>query len=128
MTTRKPKPRKAAPRMRSKPTLEQRIAAIEDWADAHSAWASQKTENDNGNNDVLRDVLRRIDSIEARGHFRDASHDDPASNAFEAVGQHFQILGEVPRTPIFDWIKNPLVIESPRAPWWRRFLDHMGSA
>ena len=56
----------------------------------------------------LSDIVRRLDALEARGHFRDASHDEPASNAFEAVGQHFRIVGEAPKQP-----------------WGRRFLRFM---
>lgn len=90
MTARKPKPN---PRKASRPTLEQRLADIEGAREFDQDW--------------LEELDRKIKSLEARAHFRDASHDEPVSNAGEAIGQHFRIVGE------------PSL--------WRRFLNFMGA-
>lgn len=57
--------------------------------------------------DWLEELHKRLKSMEARAHFRDASHDEPVSNAAEAVGQHASL---------------------PRPSIWRRFWNFMGSA
>jgi len=110
MTARKPKARKPVPRKRSKTTLEQRVAELEGWMDAHHKWAAVDTRTRNSNNNVLRECVARIESLETRAQFRDASHDEPVSNAGEAVGQHFTVIAELPR-----------------APWWKRFWNFMGA-
>jgi hypothetical protein len=76
MTARKPKPRKAAPRKASKPTLEQRMADME------KRVADMKAVQEY-DGDWLEQVNTRLNSMEARAHFRDASHDEPVSNAGE---------------------------------------------
>lgn len=58
-----------------------------------------------GITDCQRD---RIEALESRDRLRDKSHDEPVSNAGEAIGQHFRIVGE-------------------RAPWWRRLIGFMGA-
>jgi len=80
MTARKPKPRKAAPRKGSRATLEQRVSDLERLAD----W----------NSDCITVLRNELETLQTRKEFRDASHDEPVSNAGEAVGQHFRILGE----------------------------------
>ena len=98
MTARKPKARKPAPRKRSAPTLEQRVAKLERLA--HPPVYNHVPE-----------ILARIESLETRAQFRDASHDEPVSNAGEAVGQHFTVIAELPR-----------------ASWWKRLLAFMRTA
>ena len=98
MSARKPKPRKAAPRKGSKPTLEQRLAMIEAVREFDQNW--------------LEEIDARLKSMEARAHFRDASHDEPVSNAGEAVGQHFTILSE-------SLVKVPTKRGGWRWAWWR---------
>jgi hypothetical protein len=105
MTARKPKARKPAPRKRSAPTLTERVEMIERWiesanknaADAYTAIAKEHAA-----------IYARINALETRAQFRDASHDEPVSNAGEAVGQHFTLIDELPR-----------------ASWWRRLLTFM---
>ena len=96
MTARKPA--KPKPRKRSVPTLEQRVADLEETMNVLVA----------GRLDALG---KRIESLETRAKFRDASHDEPVSNAGEAVGQHFTLIDELPR-----------------ASWWRRLLTFMRTA
>lgn len=93
MTARKPKPR---PRKVSGPTLEQRVARLE--KDSHPPVYNSVPE-----------ILARLDALESRDRLRDKSQDAPVSNAGEAIGQHFRIVGEF------------------RAPWWLRFLGFMGA-
>ena len=99
---------KSKPRKRSKTTLEQRVAELEGRMDAHHKWAASDTRTRNSNNNVLRECVARIESLETRAQFRDASHDEPVSNAGEAVGQYVRIFGELPR-----------------ASWWKRLLAFM---
>lgn len=105
MTARKPKPK---PRKASGPTLEQRVAILEKLADIASGWMFRHDEGDEVNDDFLRKCAARLDALEARASLRDKSHDKPVSNAGEAIGQHFRIVGE-------------------RAPWWRRLIGFMGA-
>lgn len=105
VTKRKPKPK---PRKASGPTLEQRVDALFDWADQLNKWSDDDVHIRNANNDVLRDCVARLDALESRERLRDKSHDEPVSNAGEAIGQHFRIVGE-------------------HAPWWRRLIGFMGS-
>jgi hypothetical protein len=93
MTARKPKPK---PRKASGPTLEQRVATIEAAREYDGEW--------------LEEINKRLDALESRDHLRDKSHDEPVSNAGEAIGQHFRITGEVKR------------------PWWRLLLIGRGEA
>lgn len=93
MTTRKPKPKS---RKASVPTLEQRVARLE--KDSHPPVYNH-----------VPDILARLDALETRKRFRDKSHDEPVSNAGEAIGQHYRIVDEI------------------RAPWWRRLIGFMGS-
>jgi hypothetical protein len=97
MSARKPKARKPVPRKRSAPTLEQRVAKLERLA--HPPVYNHVPE-----------ILGRIEALETRAQVRDASHDEPVSNAGEAVGQHFTLIAELPR-----------------APWWQRFWNFMGA-
>lgn len=69
MTTRKPKPKS---RKASVPTLEQRVARLE--KDSHPPVYNH-----------VPDILARLDALETRKRFRDKSHDEPVSNANEAV-------------------------------------------
>ena len=105
MTARKPKVRKPVPRKRFVPTLTERVEMIERWiesanknaADAYTTIAKEHAA-----------IYARINALETRAQFRDASHDEPVSNAGEAVGQHFTVIAELPR-----------------APWWKRFWNFM---
>ena len=107
MTARKPKARKPAPRKRSAPTLAERVEMIEMWiesanknaADAYTAIAKEHAA-----------IYARINALETRAKFRDASHDEPVSNANEVVGQYIRTFGGLPR-----------------ASWWRRFWNFMGA-
>ena len=94
MTPRKPKPRKPAPHKAAKPTMEQRISVMEAAREFDGEW--------------LEEINKRLDALETRSRYRDASHDEPVSNASEAIGQHFRIVGELPS-----------------ASWWRRFVRFM---
>lgn len=103
MTTRKPKPRKAAARKGSKLTLSQHVDVLtRETRERFFCLEADVTKN-------LSDIVRRLDALETRGHFRDASHDEPVSNAGEAIGG-FRILGELPAQSR-----------------WRRFLTFMRS-
>src|SRR6185312_213810 len=102
MTARKPKPRKAAVRKGCKPTLEQRVGLLEETVDLF----------------VVRrlDALgKHLDALETRGHFRDASHDEPVSNDFEAVNCSPHLL----RTPreIDVWFAGFKAADTKR--WWQ---------
>jgi hypothetical protein len=107
MTPRKPKPRKPAPR-KPKPrktagfALATRVADIEGSLDVVMDTIFPVLTKG------IDDILRRLEAIETRSRYRDASHDEPVSNGSEAIG-HFT-LTELERS------------------WWRRFLDHMGAA
>jgi len=93
MTARKPKARKPVPRKRSVPTLTQRVAKLERLA--HPPVYNHVPE-----------ILARIESLETRAQFRDASHEEPVSNRVEAIWQQANL-------------------EQPSL--WRRFLTFMGS-
>lgn len=102
MTTRKPKPRKAAVRKGSKPTLEVRMETAEAFMGAHSEAINQLHQRIAALEKIAHppvynhvpEICARLDALETRGHFRDASHDEPVSNAGEAVGQHFTIISD----------------------------------
>lgn len=96
MTARKPKP-KPRRRKASGPTLEQRVAELEEIIDSIVE-------------PRLTDCCARLDAIDSRGELRNKSNDEPVSNAGEAIGQHFRIRGELPHRPA-----------------WRRFLSFMGA-
>lgn len=92
MTARKPKPK---PRKASGPTLEQRVAELEEITHFHNGAivglqacvsVDRKLE--------IAECMRRLDALESRDRLRDKSHDEPVSNAGEAIGQHFRIVGE----------------------------------
>lgn len=94
MTARKPvKPKR---RKASGPTLEQRVAELEEIIDSIVE-------------PRLTACCEHLDALESRSKFRDASHDAPVSNAGEAVGLHFRIVDELPRMS-----------------WCRRFFGFMG--
>lgn len=93
MTVRKPKARKPVPRKRSAPTLTQRVAKLERLAHAPVY-------------NHVPEILARIESLETRAQFRDASHDEPVSNRFEAIWQQANI-------------------EPPSL--WKRFWNFMGA-
>ena len=101
MTPRKPKPRKPSPRKASGPTLAQRIDDV-------VAATDQLIANDFNLHSMLISLRSRIDALETRSRYRDASHDEPVSNASEAIG-HFTLT-------------------EPHRPWWRRFIGFMGAA
>lgn len=106
MTARKPA--KPKPRKRSTTrTLEQRIKALEKWAsetvvEQGIAYCNIRDERD--------ELSKRIEVLETRAQFRDASHDEPVSNAGEVIGQHFRIMDEKPVSR------------------WRQFLTFMRTA
>lgn len=58
-------------------------------------------------------LRNELEALQTRKRFRDASHDAPVSNANETVCASGTLVA--PLTP-------------PAQSWWRRFLDHMGSA
>lgn len=105
MTSRKPKPRKPAPRKASGPTLEQRVAALEEWTNELENARNESHANIKSDFGL---VAHRINALESRERLRDKSHDEPVSNAGECIGLHFRIVGELPS-----------------ASWWRRFLNFM---
>ena len=112
MTARKPKARKPVPRKRSKtPTKcacgHDRTEYLADMAQINRNFITIEGSQKN-HKEALQQFHKRIESLETRAKFRDASHDEPVSNAGEAVGQHFTVIAELPR-----------------APWWRRFLTFM---
>jgi len=116
MTPRKPKPRKPAPRKAAKPTLEQRVAYLEETVDVIVAPRVDACQREMRERLFCLDadfekntlsILRRLDALETRSRYRDASHDEPVSNASEAIG-HFTLT-------------------EPHRPWWRRFLGFMGA-
>lgn len=106
MTARKPKPK---PRKASGPSLEQRVAELEE---VMSVFVEPRIEGCRRRIDILerqaRDISEHLRALESRASLRDKSHDEPVSNAGEAIGQHFSIVGE-------------------RAPWWRRLIGFMGA-
>jgi hypothetical protein len=105
MTPRKPKPCKPAPRKVAGPTMEQRVADIEGSLDVVMDTIFPVLTKG------IDDILRRLETLETRSRYRDASHDEPVSNGSEAVGQFASgAWGIVER------------------PWWRRFIDFMGAA
>jgi|SRR6185437_5407065 len=103
MTTRKPKPRKAAPRKASGPTL----ALLDEHFDTLALRVGSCEFQGRRRDDVLAALARRIAILETRSRYRDVSHDEPVSNASEAIG-HFTLT-------------------EPHRPWWRRFLGFMGA-
>ena len=130
MTARKPKPRKAAPRKGSKAsTIEQRIKAIDEWANKLMekqgiAYSNIRDERDELARRIdaleaeifpaqfrrisrIKSITARLDALETRKQFRDASHDEPVSNAGEAIG--------VPLTPA--QLARLMAYEGKR--WWQ---------
>jgi hypothetical protein len=106
MTPRKPKPRKPAPRKAAGPTLEKLtiVQYMHDIGQINSNFTTLKKDLDVACCRILA-IETRLEALEARKQFRDASHDEPMSNGSEAIG-HFTLT-------------------EPKRPWWRRFLDHM---
>lgn len=88
MTARKPKPK---PRKASGRPLEERVHNLETLLDLTNEWALAQFKNHLGNEVALE---KRLDALESRASLRDKSHDEPVSNAGEAIGQHFRIVGE----------------------------------
>jgi hypothetical protein len=101
MTARKPKPK---PRKASGPTLEQRVNDICAAIDELIANDANALARECAREKALREIRERMTALESRDRLRDKSHDEPVSNAGEAVGQHFRIVGEV----------------KPRWKFWRR--------
>lgn len=101
MTARKPKPKPRKAYVVSMQADDDRIASMADALDAAlTALLAQRTET--------AELKARVEILETRQYLRDKSHDEPVSNAGEAIGQHFSIVGE-------------------RAPWWRRLIGFMGA-
>lgn len=95
MTARKPATRKAS--KRKAPTLAQRMGGLEvtlQWTVEHQ-----------------QGLRERLAALESRERLRDKSHDEPVSNASEAVGQFASGRWQI--------------VEPSR---WRRFLAFMGAA
>jgi hypothetical protein len=87
---------------------------------------------------VVDGMLHRLDALEARASLRDKSHDEPVSNAGEAIGQHVAMFDPI-LSPLAQRIKantsqwNALTPEQQRAqrenehreikrlnaPWWK---------
>lgn len=88
MTARKPKARKPVPRKPTDPAIKELRRAVRSLI---------------GITDCQR---ARIEALETRAQFRDASHDEPVSNRAEAIGQQANL-------------------EQPSL--WRRFLIFMRS-
>ena len=114
MTPRKPKPK---PRKASGPTLEQRVAELEE---VMSVFVEPRIDGCRKRIDTIerqaKDISehlsahdRHLRALDLRKDLRDKSHDEPVSNAGEAVGLHFRIVDELPRMS-----------------WWRRFFGFMG--
>ena len=96
MTARKPKPkpRKASIASARNDAITRSLSDLTATKLHHGIWL-QDHENE------IHALHQRIEALEARKDLRDKSHDEPVSNAGEAVGQHFRITGEVKR------------------PWWK---------
>lgn len=102
MTARKPKPRKAVVRKGSKATMGERMERVEAFCGAHTGAINQLHQRVSDlerladwNSDCITVLRNELEALQTRKQFRDASHDAPVSNAGEAVGQHFRIVGEL---------------------------------